>query len=198
MSIRIGSRGAPVSAAQTRLNELGSHVAVDGRFGRETATAVRDFQRSHHLQIDGVVGRETARAMGLSDGFDAPAARSGRSSSSARSPRAPTAPPSGATTPPPPAATIDLRRGALITPAERRELSALQQTTLAATRMNERLDSYTQHGQTVPADELTRGRRLSEAMGIPLPLAEDPTGEINAFAVARGGLWDRLRAIDAR
>ncbi|MDP2271225.1 MAG: peptidoglycan-binding domain-containing protein [Archangium sp.] len=185
MSIRTGSRGAPVTAAQTRLNELGSHIRVDGRYGRETATAVREFQRSHHLQVDGVVGRETARAMGLTDGFDAPAAPSGRSSRSHAAPAAT-----------PPATTIDPRRGALITPAEHRELTPIEQTTLAANRMNARLDGYTQRGEPVPPEELTRAHRLSELMAIPLPLTADPTGEVNDFAVARGGLQDRLRAID--
>ena len=212
MSIRIGSRGAPVTAAQTRLNELGSHVQVDGRYGRETATAVRAFQRSHHLAVDGVVGRETARAMGLTDGFDAPAARAGRGSSprspgastatppadttTARGshPRSPATPPADTTTPPP-AATIDSRHGALITPAEHRDLSPMEQTTLAANRMNARLDSYTQHGEPVPPEELVRAQTLSQLMAIPLPLAEDPTGELNDFAVARGGLADRLQAI---
>ncbi|HCF28926.1 MAG TPA: hypothetical protein DEV81_17380 [Cyanobacteria bacterium UBA11049] len=40
-------------------------ITVDGRFGRMTALAVRDFQVSVGLVADGVVGSATKQALGL-------------------------------------------------------------------------------------------------------------------------------------
>jgi hypothetical protein len=39
--------------------------AVDGRFNRRTAAAVRRLQRRKHLSVDGVVGPQTLRALGV-------------------------------------------------------------------------------------------------------------------------------------
>jgi hypothetical protein len=39
--------------------------AVDGRFNRRTAAAVRRLQRRKHLAVDGVVGPETLRVLGV-------------------------------------------------------------------------------------------------------------------------------------
>lgn len=45
-----------VKALQRELNDEGFKLKVDGRFGRETETAVQAFQRTHGLHEDGVVG----------------------------------------------------------------------------------------------------------------------------------------------
>ena len=52
---------------QEALNDLGSdpQLLVDGRYGPETAEAVKWFQRQASLQVDGVAGEVTRAAIGL-------------------------------------------------------------------------------------------------------------------------------------
>lgn len=65
-----GSGGDAVRAAQTVLHEVGeTRVAMDGRFGAQTARAVREFQKTSGLTVDGVVGPETWLAL-TGDFFD--------------------------------------------------------------------------------------------------------------------------------
>ncbi|XHX78239.1 MAG: peptidoglycan-binding protein [Stenomitos frigidus ULC029] len=78
-SLRLGSRGAEVSALQRQLSDLGYFVRVDGVFGSETNQAVRNFQASNRLATDGVVGPATRNALssgvndnGVSVGFPEP------------------------------------------------------------------------------------------------------------------------------
>ncbi len=53
-----------VSVAQLQLVEVyGYNIAVDGRFGPDTETAVRSFQDSRNLPVDGIVGPNTWRAL---------------------------------------------------------------------------------------------------------------------------------------
>ncbi len=59
VSVRQGSTGEAVRAAQTQLNRYGSGLAVDGQFGTATDRAVRTFQGAHGLTVDGVVGPQT-------------------------------------------------------------------------------------------------------------------------------------------
>lgn len=61
--LRWGSQGSAVEQLQTTLNEHGASLAVDGKFGKLTHGAVKDFQRSHGLKIDGIVGPETRGAL---------------------------------------------------------------------------------------------------------------------------------------
>jgi peptidoglycan DL-endopeptidase CwlO len=61
--LRWGSQGSSVEQLQTTLNEHGASLAVDGKFGKLTHGAVKDFQRTHDLKIDGVVGPETRGAL---------------------------------------------------------------------------------------------------------------------------------------
>lgn len=198
MSLRIGSRGSSVETAQRALNSHGSHIDVDGRYGRRTAAAVREFQRDHHLHVDGVIGRETARALGLTDGFDA-APRSRSSERAGRTERAdrPAESARSAETSRPREPEIDPRRGALLTPREMRELTVLDQLTIGADRMTRRLDDYHRHGEPVPSDELERARsldRMSSTAIAAVPLGADPDGQLEGLAVAQG----RLRAALAR
>jgi Putative peptidoglycan binding domain/CHAP domain len=60
-TLRQNDRGAAVRRLQTLLNvnSIGSHLSVDGDFGRSTLDAVRDFQRRNRLDPDGVVGPST-------------------------------------------------------------------------------------------------------------------------------------------
>ena len=69
--LRWGSQGSSVKQLQAALNEEGASLAVDGKFGPRTHSAVKDYQRTNGLQVDGVVGPETRGALnggGLSIG----------------------------------------------------------------------------------------------------------------------------------
>ncbi|MEV8357260.1 NlpC/P60 family protein [Micrococcus luteus] len=57
--LRWGSQGASVEQLQSALNDEGSSLAVDGKFGSRTHGAVKDYQQANGLQVDGVVGPET-------------------------------------------------------------------------------------------------------------------------------------------
>jgi hypothetical protein len=65
--LHLGSQGGDVTLLQERLS--GSHlegvrgIAVDGVFGQQTDTAVRNFQKLKGLAVDGIVGPETWRAV---------------------------------------------------------------------------------------------------------------------------------------
>ena len=58
-----GDSGAKVRAVQSQPNESGSGIAVDGAFGPDTSTAVKNFQTSKGLNADGVVGDNTWNKM---------------------------------------------------------------------------------------------------------------------------------------
>jgi HK97 family phage prohead protease len=58
-----GETGQRVTDLQKRLNALGAHLAVDGKFGPKTLAAVRAFQKSHGLKVDGLVGPKTTAAL---------------------------------------------------------------------------------------------------------------------------------------
>jgi murein L,D-transpeptidase YcbB/YkuD len=58
-----GSRGDPVRAIQRQLNARTASLAVDGRFGPQTALAVRRFQQANGLLVDGIVGPNTWYAL---------------------------------------------------------------------------------------------------------------------------------------
>ena len=68
-ALRTGSTGSAVEQVQFWLNTLAQYesvlpsLAVDGRYGAATASAVRAFQRRYGLTVDGVVGRETWNAI---------------------------------------------------------------------------------------------------------------------------------------
>ena len=54
--LTLGSRGDEVRRLQTRLNQYGANLAVDGVFGNQTLAAVKKYQSAHGLASDGVVG----------------------------------------------------------------------------------------------------------------------------------------------
>ncbi|MFD7883973.1 N-acetylmuramoyl-L-alanine amidase [Streptomyces bauhiniae] len=63
-TLRSGSTGAQVSAAQSLLNAAGFDAGtVDGSFGTKTASAVTAFQKARGLGADGVVGARTWTAL---------------------------------------------------------------------------------------------------------------------------------------
>lgn len=62
--IRQGSRGNYVCIAQDDLNTLGYRTGgLDGVFGTQTNTAVRNYQRAKGLSVDGIIGCNTWRSL---------------------------------------------------------------------------------------------------------------------------------------
>ena len=57
--VRQGDDGHPVLTLQELLRAHGHAIAVDGDFGRQTATAVRAVQTAAGLTADGIVGKLT-------------------------------------------------------------------------------------------------------------------------------------------
>ena len=81
VTVRLGSSGEAVKAAQTALNKHGYGLVVDGAFGSATDGAVRTFQSRNGLTVDGVVGPQTWQTViGLGGGgggsFSLPVPRS--------------------------------------------------------------------------------------------------------------------------
>ncbi len=61
-----GSRGDVVKEIQTRLKRWGYYNgAIDGIYGYQTYTAVKNFQRKNGLNPDGVAGPKTLAALGI-------------------------------------------------------------------------------------------------------------------------------------
>ncbi len=58
-TLRRGNKGAEVRTLQESLNQRGAALAVDGKFGKRTEVAVRQFQRENGLKADGVCGERT-------------------------------------------------------------------------------------------------------------------------------------------
>ena len=61
--IIIGQQGPHVRTLQDRLLRAGYPVTVDGDFGPETETALRQLQRDRHLVEDGAAGPKTLAAL---------------------------------------------------------------------------------------------------------------------------------------
>ena len=62
--IKQGSRGNYVCIAQDDLNTLGYRTGgLDGVFGAQTNTAVRNYQKAKGLSVDGIIGCNTWRAL---------------------------------------------------------------------------------------------------------------------------------------
>lgn len=60
------SNHAQVKKLQKCLNKvkvMGTRLAVDGYFGKETKTAVKRFQKKKGLEVDGIVGEKTRTAL---------------------------------------------------------------------------------------------------------------------------------------
>jgi len=66
-TLRLGSRGERVKELQRQLKRQGgdSRLVVDGIYGRETAAAVRRWQRKTRLLIDGRAGPQTLGSLGI-------------------------------------------------------------------------------------------------------------------------------------
>ena len=62
-TLKNGSRGNFVYLLQFILNQYGANLSVDGIFGNNTDTAVRNFQQINGLTVDGIVGRNTWKTL---------------------------------------------------------------------------------------------------------------------------------------
>lgn len=71
-TFRKGMKGDDVKQLQEMLNSKGAHLDVDGKFGKDTARAVREFQEKEGIQVDGIAGKDTlGHLQGTSPGTDA-------------------------------------------------------------------------------------------------------------------------------
>ena len=64
-SLRIGMKGYRTLALQTKLNEQGAALAVDGEFGNRTVKAVKDWQVNHGLPASGIANKATLAILEL-------------------------------------------------------------------------------------------------------------------------------------
>ncbi|HOU36224.1 MAG TPA: peptidoglycan-binding protein [Candidatus Omnitrophota bacterium] len=58
-AIESGSSVPSVTQIQTALCNAGYTIEVDGKLGRQTRAAIKDFQKANGLTVDGKVGRKT-------------------------------------------------------------------------------------------------------------------------------------------
>lgn len=63
-TLKSGAKGEDVTALQNALNAQGYNLAVDGIFGGNTLSAVKDYQNKMGLTVDGIVGTNTWGALG--------------------------------------------------------------------------------------------------------------------------------------
>ena len=57
--VAYGSQGDAVRQLQSELNKHGYQLNEDGIFGKNTRSAVRDYQKKNKLRLDGIAGDET-------------------------------------------------------------------------------------------------------------------------------------------
>ncbi len=63
VTVQQGDQGPAVEAVQSQLASRGVTLAVDGKFGPQTNSAVRDYQQAHALSVDGIAGPQTWQAL---------------------------------------------------------------------------------------------------------------------------------------
>jgi len=64
MALSYGSQGDEVKKLQKKLNEQGYNLVVDGIYGSQTQSAVKDYQKKNNLSVDGIVGSQTRGSLG--------------------------------------------------------------------------------------------------------------------------------------
>ncbi|MDX9724195.1 MAG: peptidoglycan-binding protein, partial [Myxococcota bacterium] len=69
--LKKGMKGAIIEELQRRLNDAGFKCGVDGDFGNNTASAVRQVQNATGAKPDGVVGKDTAAAISQTTAWEA-------------------------------------------------------------------------------------------------------------------------------
>ena len=69
VAYRQGSTGSVVRQIQTKLKNQAFYFGnIDGIYGRQTTTAVRNYQIRYGLKVDGICGNQTLSALGISAG----------------------------------------------------------------------------------------------------------------------------------
>lgn len=86
--VSYGSQGSDVTELQKLLNNNGYSVAVDGIYGSETQSAVKDYQKKNNLAVDGIVGTNTWSAITKAATNNEVSSSSGSSSGTASKPSA--------------------------------------------------------------------------------------------------------------
>ena len=59
ITVKFGSKGDSVTKLQNFLVSVGYDVSVDGKFGNQTLSALKDFQQKNGLEPDGICGNIT-------------------------------------------------------------------------------------------------------------------------------------------
>lgn len=54
-----------IKAIQEALNAYGAKLEPDGKWGKETRRAIRDFQKAHGMKATGYANQKTREALGL-------------------------------------------------------------------------------------------------------------------------------------
>jgi peptidoglycan hydrolase-like protein with peptidoglycan-binding domain len=61
--VKKGQTGNSVKWVQWELCESGYQVTIDGDYGKNTLSAVKEFQKAKKLSVDGIVGKNTRTAL---------------------------------------------------------------------------------------------------------------------------------------
>ncbi len=61
--LRHGDRGSEVREIQKMLSYIGYDINIDGIYGNQTESTIKDFQRNKGLGIDGITGEQTRKAL---------------------------------------------------------------------------------------------------------------------------------------
>ena len=65
--LKRGDKGDAVKTLQSKLNDVGYNLTVDGDFGPATETALKDYQQKNGLTVDGICGPNTWSALNNQD-----------------------------------------------------------------------------------------------------------------------------------
>ncbi|HTY70021.1 MAG TPA: peptidoglycan-binding domain-containing protein [Alphaproteobacteria bacterium] len=68
LAAKSGRSSDKVKQIQSALEQKGQHVTVDGRWGKQTAAAVRNFQKQNGLKATGKADSQTMQKLGLTSG----------------------------------------------------------------------------------------------------------------------------------
>lgn len=58
-TLKVGSSGSDVTKLQQALKDQGYNITVDGQFGNQTASVVKQYQQKNGLIVDGLAGDQT-------------------------------------------------------------------------------------------------------------------------------------------
>lgn len=67
--IKRGTKGENVTELQTKMNQLGFKMVVDGVYGENTEAAVKELQTLFGYTVDGIVGEGTTSLINAQIGY---------------------------------------------------------------------------------------------------------------------------------